>query len=70
MDLPPEAVFFPIEDGPYRMQMGLVARDPADLIAIDARGRNLLPARDPFAAALRANAGNVEAVMAAPAALN
>ena len=37
MDLPPEAVFFPIEDGPYRMQMGLVARDPADLIAIDAR---------------------------------
>ena len=42
----------------------------ADLIAIDARGRNLLPARDPFAAALRANAGNVEAVMAAPAALN
>ena len=38
----------------------------ADLIAIDARARNLLPARDPFAAALRANAGNVEAVMLHP----
>jgi len=36
MDLPPEAAFLPVEDGPYRMQMGLVARAPASLITIDA----------------------------------
>ncbi len=36
-DLPPETVFLLFQDGGYRPQTGLVARDPAGLIAIDAR---------------------------------
>jgi hypothetical protein len=35
--LPAEAVHIAFEPGPYRMQMGLVAQDPRDLIEIDAR---------------------------------
>ncbi len=35
--LPDEAVHIAFEPGPYRMQMGLVAQDPLDLIEIDAR---------------------------------
>jgi 5-methylthioadenosine/S-adenosylhomocysteine deaminase len=37
----------------------------ADLVAIDARALNLLPAHDPIAAAVHANVGNIEAVMIA-----
>ncbi len=37
----------------------------ADLICIDARALNLVPAHDPIAAAVHANAANIEAVMIA-----
>jgi hypothetical protein len=33
--LPPETVHIAFEPGPYRMQMGLVAQDPLDLVEID-----------------------------------
>jgi hypothetical protein len=33
---PPETVYLPFEPGPYRMAMGLVARDPRELIELDA----------------------------------
>jgi dimethylamine monooxygenase subunit A len=33
--LPPETVHIAFEPGPYRMQMGLLAQDPLDLIEID-----------------------------------
>lgn len=36
MQLPPETILLPFEDGPYRPKMGLLARDPAALIEIDA----------------------------------
>ncbi len=36
MQLPPRRIFLPFESGPYRPQMGLVARDPSALIDIDA----------------------------------
>jgi len=32
---PPETIHIAFDDGPYRMQMGLVAQDPRDLIEID-----------------------------------
>ncbi|MCW3476728.1 heme-dependent oxidative N-demethylase family protein [Limobrevibacterium gyesilva] len=35
--LPAEPVYLPFEPGPYRMAMGLVARDPAELIELDER---------------------------------
>jgi hypothetical protein len=35
-DLPAGTILVPFEDGPYRMQMGLTARDPAELIELDA----------------------------------
>jgi hypothetical protein len=35
IDLPAETIPLPFADGPYRMQMGLVAHDPADMIEID-----------------------------------
>jgi len=37
----------------------------ADLVAIDARALNLVPAHDPVAVALHANIDNIEAVMIA-----
>ncbi len=36
MQLPAETILLPFEDGPYRLQMGLLARDPSALIEIDA----------------------------------
>jgi hypothetical protein len=36
IDLPAEIIPLPFEDGPYRMQMGLLARLPDDLVEIDA----------------------------------
>ena len=35
MTLPDAPVYLPFEPGPYRMTMGLVARDPDDMIVID-----------------------------------
>ena len=36
MELPPETVLFPIEDGPFRVQMGLVGHGSSELVCIDA----------------------------------
>ena len=36
LPLPPQTVHLPFEGGPYRMAMGLIAQDPADLLEIDA----------------------------------
>ena len=33
--LPPEPLYLPFEAGPFRMSMGLVARDPDELISLD-----------------------------------
>src|SRR3954453_23276845 len=33
--LPPEPLYLPFEAGPYRMSMGLVAREPDELISLD-----------------------------------
>lgn len=35
MRLPPETVHLPFEAGPFRMAMGLLARDPAEMIELD-----------------------------------
>ena len=45
MDLPAETVFLPFEDGPWRMQMGLLASDEAHLICIDERYHDQMAAR-------------------------
>ncbi len=37
MWLPDEPLYLPFEAGPFRMSMGLVARDPDDLISLDRR---------------------------------
>lgn len=36
MRLPPEPLYLPFEAPPFRMTMGLVARDPCELISLDA----------------------------------
>ena len=50
--LPPEIVHLPFEAGPYRMAMGLIAQDPAELVELDdqypaemAERRHLLASR-------------------------
>jgi hypothetical protein len=57
--LPPQTVHIPFEGGPYRMAMGLIAQNPADLLEIDEH----YPAE--MAERRRLLAANREAVFAA-----